>query len=520
MVRTLNNIIRTLIFQAKLPPTYWIEALHMVVHILNIIPSTAINDEVPFTRLFGTSPDYSLLRTFGCLCYPHVYPNHKLEPRATPSLFLGNAYNHRGYRCLDLTTNKIIISRHVTFDETVFPYGSTPSTTVLSYTFLYEPDINLPSVSVSQIPPLKNSPHTPPTSPPHAAQPATPTMAQSPIPPSNDRSAHPHSPITTPMAQDHSNEHAPNIIPDPPVNPNPDSVHHMVICFRVGSNRPIERLTLHVSSVSPLPRSYHEAFNDVNWQNAMQDKYNALIKIVLGLLHLDLQKSVLFGGVDVDKTFSPVVKTGTIRTVLSLAASRNWSVHQLDVKNAFLHRDLSETLYMHQPPGFRDSAHPDYVCLLQRPLYGLKQASCASCKGFFKDVLSQKKYVVEILERAGMVNFNPNRTPVDTESKLGTTCDVVSDPTMYRSLAGSLQYLTFTRPDISYVVQQLFSSSTTDLVAYSDADWAGCPTTRRSTSEAEYHGVANVVAETCWLRNLLCELHTSLSSATLVYCDN
>ncbi|GJY62226.1 ribonuclease H-like domain-containing protein [Tanacetum coccineum] len=93
---------------------------------------------------------------------------------------------------------------------------------------------------------------------------------------------------------------------------------------------------------------------------------------------------------------------------------------------------------------------------------------------------------------------------------------------------------------------QLFSSSTTELVAYSDADWAGCPTTRRSTfgycvflgnnllswsskrqptlsrsnAEAEYHGVANAVAETCWLRNLLRELHTPLSSATLVYCDN
>ncbi|GKD22298.1 ribonuclease H-like domain-containing protein [Tanacetum coccineum] len=93
---------------------------------------------------------------------------------------------------------------------------------------------------------------------------------------------------------------------------------------------------------------------------------------------------------------------------------------------------------------------------------------------------------------------------------------------------------------------ELFSSSTTDLVAYLDADWAGCPTTRRSTfgycvflgknllswsskcqpmlsyssDEAEYHDVANGVTETCWLRNLLRELHTPLSSATLVYCDN
>ncbi|GKB91299.1 ribonuclease H-like domain-containing protein [Tanacetum coccineum] len=73
-------------------------------------------------------------------------------------------------------------------------------------------------------------------------------------------------------------------------------------------------------------------------------------------------------GIDVDETFSPVVKPGTIRTVLSLATSRHWPIHQLDVKNAFLHGDLSETVYMHPPPGFRDFEHPDYVCLLQRYL--------------------------------------------------------------------------------------------------------------------------------------------------------
>ncbi|GKA54924.1 ribonuclease H-like domain-containing protein, partial [Tanacetum coccineum] len=58
----------------------------------------------------------------------------------------------------------------------------------------------------------------------------------------------------------------------------------------------------------------------------------------------------------------------------------------------------------------------------------------------------------------------------------------ISDPTLYRSLAGALQYLNFTRPDLSYVVQQLHVSSTTQLSAYTDADWAGCPVTRRSIS--------------------------------------
>ncbi|KAK1668266.1 hypothetical protein QYE76_056425 [Lolium multiflorum] len=193
--------------------------------------------------------------------------------------------------------------------------------------------------------------------------------------------------------------------------------------------------------------------------------------------------------------------------------------------------------------------------------------------------LCQQQYALEVLDRAGMLNCHPISTPVDTTSKISiTTGKPFENPSLYRSLAGALQYLTLTRPDLAYAVQQvclfmhaptdahfqlikrilryirgtshfglqLHRASTHDLVAYSDADWAGCPDTRKSTSgfgvflgsnlvswsskrqntisrssaEAEYRAVANCVAESCWLRQLLVELHRPPSRATIVYCDN
>ncbi|WVZ58807.1 hypothetical protein U9M48_009036 [Paspalum notatum var. saurae] len=178
-----------------------------------------------------------------------------------------------------------------------------------------------------------------------------------------------------------------------------------------------------------------------------------------------------------------------------------------------------------------------------------------------------------------MTDCNPCSTPVDTQAKLSEDAGaLVADPTAYRSLAGALQYLTFTRPDITYAVQQvclymldprephltalkrllrylsdtvdygllLHRSTSTELVVYTDADWAGCPDTRRSTSgyaaflgsnlvswsskrqpvvsrssaEAEYRAVANGMAEAFWLRQLLAVLHSPLAKSTLVNCDN
>ncbi|GJT81196.1 ribonuclease H-like domain-containing protein [Tanacetum coccineum] len=150
---------------------------------------------------------------------------------------------------------------------------------------------------------------------------------------------------------------------------------------------------------------------------------------------------------------------GTIQTVLSLVISRIgyclFVLYVVDIVTSLLPLQIDTTDYspsLHQGVCYDDLG------------FRLNYFGVLSVIGFFRVVLfSEKKYAVVILERAG--------------------CDVVFDSDFIWSLAGSLPVSEIsTRPDICYAVLQLFSSSTTDLVAYSDADWAGCPTTRRSTS--------------------------------------
>jgi hypothetical protein len=90
-------------------------------------------------------------------------------------------------------------------------------------------------------------------------------------------------------------------------------------------------------------------------------------------------------GVDFDETFAPVAKMTSIRTILAIAASNGWSLTQMDVKNAFLHGDLAEDIYMTLPQGLPSSS--DGVCKLKRSLYGLRQAPRAWFEKFRSTII-------------------------------------------------------------------------------------------------------------------------------------
>jgi hypothetical protein len=79
-------------------------------------------------------------------------------------------------------------------------------------------------------------------------------------------------------------------------------------------------------------------------------------------------------GVDYDETFAPVTRYTSIRGIIAIAAKMGWSIHQMDVKTAFLNGFIDEEVYIEQPQQFEVSERETHVCLLRKALYGLKQA--------------------------------------------------------------------------------------------------------------------------------------------------
>lgn len=444
-----------------------------------------------------------------------------------------------------------------------------------------------------------------------------------------------------------------------------------------------------VHNVSHLvePASYEQARHDPHWLAAMHSELDALeanhtwtlvplplhqrpigCKWVFKIKYhsdgtIERYKARLVAkgftqreGIDYKETFAPVAKLITVRCLLTIAAVRSWSLHQMDVQNAFLHGALHEEVYMLPPPGYRRQGET-MVCRLHKSLYGLKQASRSWFQRFsstiqevgfqqshadyslftkvcghsitvvllyvddmiiagnneeaisqlkqflsgcfrIKDLgplkyflgvevarskagisICQRKYTLDILEEAGLLGVKPAKVPMEPDLVLTTTGgDALKDPTRYRRLVGKLIYLTITRPDITYAVNNLsqFMQEPTlhhlkaahrllqylkeapgqgllfptenqlNLIGYCDADWARCPITRRSvtgfciflgkslvswkskkqvtvarsSAEAEYRSMAATTCELTWLRNLLNDLRVNHPEPARLFCDN
>ncbi|GJZ80848.1 putative reverse transcriptase, RNA-dependent DNA polymerase [Tanacetum coccineum] len=247
-------------------------------------------------------------------------------------------------------------------------------------------------------------------------------------------------------------------------------------------------------------------------------------------------------GIDYDDVFTPVARIEAIRLFLAYASFMNFVVYQMDVKSAFLYGKIKEEVYVCQPLGFEDPEFPDRVYKVEKALYGLHQAPRAY----------QDKYVDEILKKFSFSTVKTASTPIETSKPLLKDAEAEDvDVYLYRSMIGSLMYLTSSRPDIIYLKGQpklglwYPKDSPFDLEAYTDSDYAGASLDRKSTTggcqflgsrliswqckkqtivansttEAEYVATASCCGQVLWIQNQMLDYGYNFMN-TKIFIDN
>lgn len=687
--RHLLETARALFFQSKIPAQYWSETILCAAYIINRIPLQSINNDTPYFRLTGDTPSLDHFKVFGSLCYVSTISENrsKFDSRANACVFLGYSVTQKGYKVMDLTTKTMFVSRNVVFHETHFPFHSHTQPT------LFPSEIYLPSYSsncdvenhtysfpsVTELPPVVSDNIESPNSF-HDSVDSSNLHDLSDSISSDSQSVPVNIPSSEILLRKSTRTHKPpSYLTSYKCNSASTSTHWCNL-VQVSIKDPAPKCSI------KEPVSYQEAAADPMWVTAMQNELKALhlnqtwdlvplptdkkaigsrwvFKVKLkadGSLERCKARLVAKGynqkhGIDYEETFSPVVKMSTVRLLLSLAASRHWKLHQLDVNNAFLHGTLKEEVYMTVPEGIPNPHN--YVCLLRKSIYGLKQASREwhaklveelLCQGFtqskndyslfikrqgssicvaavyvddiiltgnddqtvhslkahldskfgIKDlgilhyflgievsysssgiILCQHKFAKDLIAASGFDVSQYTSTPLPVHLKLSSTeGDFISQPELYRTLVGKLNYLTNSRPDLSYTVQVLSqymhaprtthlaalqhtlrylagtlsqgillnASDKLTLQAFSDADWASCADTRRSvtgyillfgsspvswkskkqttvsrsSAEAEYRAMASAAAEVTWVVRLLEELGVQNLQPVTLHCDN
>jgi hypothetical protein len=115
----------SLLANASMPLKYWDQVFLTATHLINHTPTKLLAYDMPLHRLLGARPNYSTLHVFGCTCWPNLCPynTNKLQFRSIYGAFIGYNNLHKGYKCLDITSDHVYVSRDIVFDESVFPFA-------------------------------------------------------------------------------------------------------------------------------------------------------------------------------------------------------------------------------------------------------------------------------------------------------------------------------------------------------------------------------------------------------------
>ena len=382
---------RCLLKSMKVPGRFWGEAVTTAVYLLNRAPTKSLDGMTPFEAWFGKKPGVRHLRTFGCVCYAkRVGPGiTKLSDRSVPGIFIGYEPGTKAYRVYDPENKRLMISRDVIFDEKrSWSWGVKGTVTADSEpeepTFTYPDDDESEDGTV-----------------------ADPTIEEAVSDSENSGSGNAELQLGSPVPTTPSQSTIQWATPPSGGTADSEGVpqRYRLVSDLLDSTEPVQLEYSGLCLVAAEePSTVDEALKAACWRRAMLEEMQAIeanrtwevcvlpknqkaiglkwvfkVKkdpdgnIVKHKARLVAKGYAQIQGVDFEEVFAPVARIETVRVLLALAAQGGWQVHHMDVKSAFLNGDLSETVYVKQPPGFVVGTG-DNVLKLRKALYGLRQA--------------------------------------------------------------------------------------------------------------------------------------------------
>ena len=400
---TLLNVVRCMIIESGLSKTFWAEAMNTACFIRNLCPSSAIDGKVPTEVWCGQNVainELCRLRVFGCQAWATVTEpaRKKLDPRAVECILIGYEGNVKGFRLWDMKNQKLIVSRDVNFCENIFP-----SRTKTLLEPICQNGVDDKKVRIEQ------------------------EIDMNPIDSDeSDTEIVPEQPVVNVLEQP-----VVNVLEQPVVNVPAQAVETLVHRRSERLKKPKQCECCNLVRDSTEPRTVREALSGEcadNWKAAMEEEIGQLSaseaweivrrpygRKVIGSKwvfkvksnedgHIERYKARLVAqgynqvqGIDYEDSYSPVVKIKSFRLLMALAVEKGWTDRQLDVKSAYLNSELKEELFMEQPECFEVNEKVQFVCKLNKSIYGLPQSG--RCWNEYLDAtlkkLSMKRSVCE-----------------------------------------------------------------------------------------------------------------------------
>ncbi|GAU16533.1 hypothetical protein TSUD_167640 [Trifolium subterraneum] len=380
--RTIMEMIRCMLAGKSVPKAFWPEAVNWAIYVLNRSPTAAIKDMTPEEVWSSTKPSVKHFKIFGCIAYAHVpdAQRKKLDDKSVKCVFFGISEETKAYRLYNPITKRIIISRDVKFvEKDKWKWDEKSEKLAEQVISDEESDKNNEEIGV-EIADTDEEVHSQDSTPPNS--PTTQDIDHIGTSTSNlnnqGRTRKPpfwHSDYDTTITEDELvDEDSMNFITfGPCTSEDPSSFEEAVksSTWRLAMNKEIEAIEKNKTwQLTDLPQGAKVI--GVKW--IYKTKLNEKGEIEKYKARLVAKGYAQRYGTDYKEVFAPVARWDTIRSLLAISASRGWNVYQLDVKSAFLHGELKETVYVEQPAGYVKSGKEDKVYKLHKALYGLKQA--------------------------------------------------------------------------------------------------------------------------------------------------